>query len=60
MINALILPIALAVILLAANKSDLMRGYKHPIVLQVIGWVVVGVMTWMGVLTIQSSLKSLL
>ena len=51
--NGLILPIALAVILLAASRSNLMKDYKHPIALQVAGWLVVMVMSWMGYITLQ-------
>ena len=55
-INGLILPIALAVILVAATKRSLVNQYKHPLVLQVIGWIVVAVMSWMGFITIQQSI----
>ena len=47
-INGIILPIALSVILIAATKSSLMHQYKHPVWLQVFGWLVVAVMSWMG------------
>jgi Mn2+/Fe2+ NRAMP family transporter len=36
--NGIILPIALAVILIAATKSSIMKGYKHPLWMQVVGW----------------------
>lgn len=55
-VNGLILPVALALILLAARRSGLMGGYRHPLLLQVIGWVVVGVMGYMGVLAVQQML----
>jgi len=51
--NGLILPIALAVILLAATKSSVMRDYKHSLVLQALGWLVVIAMSWMGFITLQ-------
>lgn len=54
-INGFILPIALAIILLAATKSRLMKGYQHPLWMQICGWVVVAVMTWMGCITIAES-----
>ncbi len=54
-INGLILPIALAVMLMAANKSSIIKQYKHPLTLQVIGWVVVVVMSYMGFVTIGKS-----
>ena len=47
--NGLILPVALALILLAAGKQSLMKAYRHPILLQLMGWLVVLVMTYMGV-----------
>lgn len=59
MVNGLILPIALAVILLAANRSDIIKQYKHPLLLQIIGWLVVAAMTYMGVVTIQQSIGKL-
>lgn len=51
-VNGLILPVALAVMLVAASKSSLLQSYKHPLLLQVIGWIVVAVMSWMGYVTI--------
>jgi len=55
-INGLILPIALAIILFAATKPMIMKGYKHPAWMQLAGWLVVAVMSWMGWVTIQESL----
>ena len=52
-INGLILPVALAIILIAATRPRLMKGYRHPVWMQAAGWVVVGVMSWMGVLSIM-------
>ena len=51
-INGIILPVALAVILIAATKKSLLKGYRHPIWMQVMGWCVVSVLTWMSVKTI--------
>jgi len=51
--NGIILPIALAVILIAATKPSIMNGYKHPAWMQVVGWLVVIAMCWMSVVTIQ-------
>ncbi|MDU8925302.1 NRAMP family divalent metal transporter [Pasteurellaceae bacterium LIM206] len=39
-LNGLILPIALALILLAAYKSNIVGDYKHPRTLALFGWVV--------------------
>jgi Mn2+/Fe2+ NRAMP family transporter len=52
-VNGIILPVALSVILIAATKSSLMNQYKHPVWLQVFGWLVVLVMSWMSFKTIQ-------
>lgn len=59
MVNGLILPVALAVILLAARKTSLVQQYKHPLILQVFGWLVVAVMTYMGYVTITQSIAKL-
>lgn len=54
-VNGLILPVALALILLAAGRQQLMQSYRHPLLLQSTGWLVVAIMTYMGVVTIQQS-----
>lgn len=59
-VNGIILPVALALILLAANNLSLMKGYKHPLLLQIIGWLVVVVMAYMSFVTIQQSIGKLL
>jgi len=48
-VNGLVLPFALAIILSSTFKSGLLKNYQHPLWLSVIGWIVVGVMTYMGV-----------
>jgi Mn2+/Fe2+ NRAMP family transporter len=58
-VNGLILPVALAVILIAANKTSIVQQYKHPLVLQIIGWIVVAAMTYMGAIVIQQSIGKL-
>jgi Mn2+/Fe2+ NRAMP family transporter len=55
-VNGIILPIGLAVILMVATKSSLMSGYKHPVWLQLSGWLVVAVMSWMSFETIKQML----
>ena len=55
--NGIILPIALAVILIAATKSPIMKDYKHPVWMQVVGWLVVAVMSWMSIITIQQAIQ---
>ena len=53
-LNGLILPIALAVMLLAALNKKLVGAYQHPLILQFAGWLVVLVMSWMGYFTIAN------
>lgn len=55
-LNGLILPIALALMLIAARKAKLVGSYKHPLLLLVVGWVVVVLMSIMGGLTIRDFL----
>ena len=52
LVNGLILPLALAILLVACTRPRLMNGYKHPVWMQTAGWIVVVVMGWMGYLTI--------
>lgn len=47
-LNGLILPVALAVILIAAQNKVLMKGYRHSTWMQIFGWLVVGIMGWMS------------
>lgn len=58
-VNGIILPIALGIILIAATKSKLMKGYKHPLWMQLCGWIVVAVMSWMGYQTIVETFQNL-
>ncbi|AFK01702.1 putative transmembrane transport protein [Emticicia oligotrophica DSM 17448] len=48
-INGFILPIALAIMLVASRKTRIVGNYKHSIFLQIIGWLVVMIMTAMAV-----------
>ncbi len=58
-VNGLILPIALAVLLLAASRSTFMKDYKHPLWLTIAGWVVVIIMSWMGYAVIEKMISQL-
>lgn len=51
-LNGLILPIALAVMLLVISKKKI-EGYRHPTWLTITGWSVVLVMSYMSFLTIK-------
>lgn len=48
-LNGFILPIALSIILVASRKSRLVGSYKHSLFLQIIGWLVVAIMSGMVV-----------
>lgn len=52
-LNGLILPLALAIMLMAVyeNKKP-WRTYRHPLWLGITGWVVVALMGWMGCFTL--------
>lgn len=51
-INGFILPVGLALILLASRKRSIVGEYYHPLWLQAAGWIVVAVMAAFSVLTI--------
>ena len=59
-VNGLILPVALAIILIASTNKKLMKGYRHPLWMQLCGWLVVAVMAWMGYKTIVETFQNLL
>ncbi len=56
-LNGLILPVALAVILVAANNTKLLKNYKHPLWMQVAGWLVTIAMTVLCAITIYNWVK---
>jgi Mn2+/Fe2+ NRAMP family transporter len=53
-INGFILPIGLALVLLASRSSKVLGDYRHPLILQILGWLVVVVMTYFSVQTLIS------
>ena len=57
--NGLILPIALAIMLIAVTKKKLFSSYQHPLWMQITGWLVVALMTWMSIIIIQQSVGKL-
>lgn len=59
-VNGLVLPIALTIILIAATRNKIVGDYHHPLWMQVAGWLVVALMSYMGWITINSSLHKLL
>jgi len=50
-VNGFILPVGLALVLLASRKSAIVKNYTHPLWLQIAGWIVVAVMTAFSVIT---------
>ena len=58
-VNGLILPVALAIILIAATRKRIMKDYQHPLWMQLAGWLVVIVMAWMGWKAIMEGLGRL-
>ena len=55
-INGFILPIGLALILLASRNTDVVREYRHPLWIQIAGWTVVAVMTGFSIQTVVTAL----
>lgn len=54
-VNGLILPISLACILLACNNKKIVgEKYKHPLVLQILGWVVVVLAAYLAFKTLPN------
>ena len=58
-LNGFILPIALSVMLIVVTKKRLMGLYRHPLILQIIGWLVVAIMTYMSYIIISQSIGKL-
>ncbi|HYC84848.1 MAG TPA: NRAMP family divalent metal transporter [Chryseosolibacter sp.] len=50
-LNAFVLPLAMLIILVASRKRALMDSYRHPLWLQIAGWIVAAVLLIMGVKT---------
>jgi Mn2+/Fe2+ NRAMP family transporter len=49
MLNGFILPVALAILLVCSRKYRLMGKYKHPALLQAVGWLMVLIMTGLAI-----------
>lgn len=58
-LNGLILPVTLAVILIASKKKSIVGDYKHSNVLFVLGWLVTATSAYLGVKTIVTLVTSL-
>lgn len=59
-LNGFILPITLAVILVAAKNKKIIGEYKHNNILYILGWIVVIVTAYMGIKTATGSIGKLL
>lgn len=55
-LNGFILPITLAVILVASKKKSIVGEYKHSNLLFVLGWIVVAITAFMGIKTLIGNL----
>jgi Mn2+/Fe2+ NRAMP family transporter len=55
-LNAFVLPIGLAAMLLATRRADLMQGYRHPPLLAAAGAAVALLMVGLGLYTVISLL----
>jgi len=53
-VNGLILPISLGCILLACRKKSVVGEYKHPLVLQILGWIVVALAGYLAIITLPN------
>jgi Mn2+/Fe2+ NRAMP family transporter len=51
-INGFILPIGLALVLIASRSQRVVNDYRHPLWLQLLGWVVVVIMTYFSIQTL--------
>ena len=58
-VNGLILPVALTAMLIASTKSKLMGKYNHPVWMQLAGWLVVIIMSWMSFKAIREWLVAI-
>ena len=47
-LNGFVLPVAMAILLVACTKSRLVASYKHPLILQFAGWLIVAILLAMG------------
>ncbi len=58
-LNGLLLPVALAIMLTAVTRKKLFTMYHHPLWMQVTGWIVVLIMSWMGYMLLEESVGQL-
>jgi Mn2+/Fe2+ NRAMP family transporter len=58
-VNGFILPIALAVILIASVKAKIIGNYLHPLWMRLVGWGIVIAMSYMGIAGLLQGLSKL-
>lgn len=58
-LNAVVLPIGLGIMLVAAHRSELVQSYRHPVPLTVLGSLVAVSMALLGVYTIVTQIPQL-
>ncbi|RYZ25121.1 MAG: hypothetical protein EOP49_45055 [Sphingobacteriales bacterium] len=56
-LNGLILPVALTIMLIAANKTSIVGDYKHPRWMTIAGALVVIAMTYIGLASLMTNFK---
>ena len=54
-INGFILPVGLALILIASRKKEITGDYRHPLWMQIAGWLVVAIMLYFTMQTLYTS-----
>jgi Mn2+/Fe2+ NRAMP family transporter len=59
-VNGLILPVALAVVLVGYGYKRIVGEYTQPLWLKMAGWMVVGVMSWMAIVSLKENLSRLI
>jgi Mn2+/Fe2+ NRAMP family transporter len=56
-VNGFILPVGLALVLIASRRSEILKGYLHPVWLQIAGWLVVAIMTGFSLQTLIDAFR---
>ena len=58
LVNGFILPFALSIMLIASRKLPVLKQFKYPIWIELMGWMVVAIMGSMSVLALMEQLNS--
>jgi Mn2+/Fe2+ NRAMP family transporter len=54
LVNGFILPAALAIILVASNKTKIVGSFRNPLLLQLAGWTAVALLAWMAIISFSN------